>query len=203
MSNTDKYDPDGIDKAAQACEAKGCMIVYGGIVKKINETNGGESKRILIVSNTFITFVKTVITSLSHTYYWSDLSSVRFLDKDGMELIFKKVRKNSSKTNQFRFRSRERPVILRKIIDVLYHTLTPMEISKIDLDFPHPEISINPRGVFSRFDEHLIKGNIAITDSKLRDQIKKDCQITNPICIPKAIVLRIDWLTIYKGSFLS
>lgn len=188
MSNTDKYDPDGIDKAAQACEAKGCMIVYGGIVKKINETNGGESKRILIVSNTFITFVKTVITSLSHTYYWSDLSSVRFLDKDGMELIFKKVRKNSSKTNQFRFRSRERPVILRKIIDVLYHTLTPMEISKIDLDFPHPEISINPRGVFSRFDEHLIKGNIAITDSKLRDQIKKDCQITNPICIPKAIV---------------
>lgn len=182
MPNKD-LDPDGIDKAAKICEEKGCVIVYGGLVKKINETKG-ESKRILIVSDTFITFVKSpMFPSLSHTRSWSDLVSVRNIDKDGLELIFKKNNKNL----QFRFKSRELLVIRKKIVDVLYHTLTEVELSKIDIEFQHPDITVNPRGVFSRFDEHLVKSGMVLTDSKFREPFRQYCQKLSPNCIPKSI----------------
>ena len=95
----DPLDPDGIDVAARFIEAMGCTIAYAGWVKKIND-NKGISKRILFVTDAFITYVKNPKSpSLSHSFCWSTLFKINVAD-NRIELIFKNV----EKFNQFRFK---------------------------------------------------------------------------------------------------
>ncbi|KAK8833968.1 hypothetical protein M9Y10_046103 [Tritrichomonas musculus] len=172
----DPLDPDGIDVAARFIEAMGCTIAYAGWVKKIND-NKGISKRILFVTDAFITYVKNPKSpSLSHSFCWSTLFKINVAD-NRIELIFKNV----EKFNQFRFISQENQIILRKIFDILLHMMTPNELAPLDLNrFPHPRISINPRGVLARFDQHLIRFGLNPHEVKFRSIFKHYLQSLKP-----------------------
>ena len=174
------YDPDGIDRAARACENKGAKCVYGGAVQKIHDTKNGQAKRILIVTNAFITYIKNPNKSpdLVRTRFWSDITSISYDNRSKIELKFKK--------EQLRFHSHESRVIMRKIADILIHTFSPAKIAQLHLDnIPHPEGAINPVGTFYRFEEQLIKRGLVPNKVPYRNSFRTDIFKLNRIIKPR------------------
>lgn len=171
--STEDLDPENIDKAVQMCEAKGANIIFGGIVTKIHDRKGS-AKRILVVSDSFITYVKKPKNPvLSRTHSWKDLTFINMINQDGVEMLFNQ--------DKFRFTTEQTPQIARKILDLLLHTFSTKKVSQLDLArFPHSNISVNPRGVLARFDSQLISSNLKPHESKFRKTLKQNLEQRSP-----------------------
>lgn len=157
-----------INKAVKECENTGAIIRYSGPVLKIHDTTKGTAKRILIVTNLFITYFKISANPVEdRKNYWHNVTSFNYED-NRIELYFDNA--------PFRFISDNSSEIFDIIMEIFLRCFTPDEIAPLDLArFAHPPIKVNGLGILNRnsiilaaTDTEQTKGEL----EKLRDFVE-------------------------------
>ncbi|OHS99377.1 hypothetical protein TRFO_34191 [Tritrichomonas foetus] len=132
---------DPLKQAIHRCEEMGTSVLYSGFVMKQHDNRKGQAKRILIITDQFITYFKEGDTlEVVRTNYWCDVTSFKF-NTARINLTFRE--------SIFRFVSDETPSIANIINEIILRTLTVDEVDKLNLENYHC-ISINPKGALSR-----------------------------------------------------
>lgn len=133
-----------IKKAVQECVDKGAKVLYSGGVFKIHDTKKGTAKRILVVTNSYITYFKIGSKPIEdRKHYWTKITSFDFKD-DTIELTFD--------DSPFRFQSPQIEKIAGTLMEIFFRCFTQDELAPLDLSrFPHPPITVNASGILNRF----------------------------------------------------
>ena len=141
-------------KACKVCTDEGATVLYKGGVNKLHDTKKGFAKRILVITDLFITYFKEKSKPVEERkHYWRDVTSFNFIDEK-IELQFGEA--------LFRFMSSDAERIAGKLMEIFLRCFANDELALLDLSrYAHPPINANGPGVLNRLNIIMKESNFS------------------------------------------